>query len=329
MVRNPEMMNEPKVSVVIAVKSVNRNLEQCIAHCLELDYPDFEILVFPDVPSKVSYPKVKMIPTGAIGPAEKRDLSLRYAEGQILAFLDDDAYPKTNWLKQAVKHFKNPQVGAVGGPAITPQNNTFYQKASATVFESWVGAGQARLRYLPIGKLREIDDYPSVNLLVKKEIFEKIGGFNSTYWPGEDTKLCLEIIKNDRKIIYDPQVVVWHHRRPLFIPHLKQVWNYALHRGYFVKRFPQTSLKFCYFIPTLFIFGLIFGLIAALFNPISRILYFSVLFIYLFSTVLTAVQKRSLILVLTVPIGILATHFCYGIGFLRGLCLRRLKEETI
>ena len=41
-------MNQPKVSIVIAVGTWNKNLDECLAYCRELDYPSVEILVLPD-----------------------------------------------------------------------------------------------------------------------------------------------------------------------------------------------------------------------------------------------------------------------------------------
>src|SRR6516162_3315272 len=110
-------------------------------------------------------------------------------------------------------------------------------------------------RYVPQAQ-REVDDFPSVNLLVRRDVFEAAGGFNSKYWPGEDTKLCLKITKDlALKIIYDPAIFAWHHRRELFRGHLKQSTNYALHRGFFAKIYPETSLRPSYFIPSAFTFN--------------------------------------------------------------------------
>src|SRR3989304_5231914 len=86
-------MTNPRVTIVVPVKAFNENLAECIGHCLELDYQDFELLILPDNPTQLNYPKTKVVPTGAVGPAEKRDLSLKYANGEILAFLELPKYP--------------------------------------------------------------------------------------------------------------------------------------------------------------------------------------------------------------------------------------------
>jgi len=328
------LMDSPKVSIIIPLKNPNKHLEECIEHCLQLDYPDYEILILPDSPVESTYPKVTVIPTGVVGPAQKRDLAISEAKGEILAFLDDDAFPQKEWLKNAIKYFENPDIAAVGGPAVTPQNDGFMQKASGLVYASFLCAGKYAYRYVP-RKKREVDDYPSCNFLVRKSVMEKLGGFDTKFWPGEDTKLCLKITNDlGKKIIYAPDVLVYHHRRPLFVPHLKQIWSYAVHRGYFVKKFPETSLRLSYFLPTIFVIGMVVGFLFSLISYSVRMLYAGALGIYFLATFVSSLfqvfvsEDRNLSMVLFVFPGIILTHICYGIGFLKGLFSRKLKEEA-
>src|SRR3989338_52234 len=320
------MKYEPFVSVVIPVKAINEYIHEGLAYIRELDYSNFEVLIFPDKDDVVILPGARIIPTGNVGPAEKRDLAIKYACGEILAFLDDDAFPRRDWLNKAVRHFKEPAVAAVGGPAITPENDTTLQKASGAVFASRLGGGNLTYRYVP-EKLKEVDDYPSVNLFVRKNIFEFLGGFDTEFWPGEDTKLCLDITKKlGMKIIYDPEVVVWHHRRELFLPHMRQVLNYAVHRGYFVKHFPETSLRLNYFIPSIFVSGLVLGPIIGFWLPIARYLYGGVLVFYGCAVMLEGLRTKELKLGVLTTVGIFVTHVVYGVGFMVGIFSRSLKR---
>ncbi len=179
------MKDDPFVSIVVPVKAINEYIQEGMVYIRKLDYGNFEVLIFPDEDNEVPVPGARIIPTGSIGPAEKRDLAIKHARGEILAFLDDDAFPRQDWLKKAVRHFKKASVAAVGGPAITPENDTILQKASGAVFASKLGGGNLTYRYVP-ERLREVDDYPSVNLFVRKSIFESLGGFDTRFWPGED-----------------------------------------------------------------------------------------------------------------------------------------------
>ena len=137
------------VSIIVAVKGDNPNLRECIESCLSLDYPDFEILVLPDNDLILSYPKTRVIPTGEVTPPIKRDMALSWAKGEILAFLDDDAYPDKDWLTKALRHFEPPEIAAVGGPAVTPDSDSLMRKASGQVYNSFLMSGQYVYRYLP------------------------------------------------------------------------------------------------------------------------------------------------------------------------------------
>lgn len=313
------------VSIIVAVKGDNPYLRECIQSCLKLDYPDFEILVLPDKDLILDYPKTRVIPTGEVTPPIKRDMALEPARGEILAFLDDDAYPVRDWLTKAMVYFSDPQVAAVGGPAVTPDSDDLWQKASGRVYSSWAMAGEHRYRYIP-GEKREVEDYPSCNFLVRKSAMRRIGGFATRFWPGEDTFFCLKIVRDlKQKIIYAPDVLVYHHRRRLFRGHLKQIANYGLHRGYFAKRFPETSRKLAYFLPSLLVVGVLSGAVFSLI-PAFRWIYFPVIISYLTVVFISSISNPFR-LTLLVFCGIIFSHIVYGIYFLKGLFSGKLSEE--
>ncbi|MBN2289835.1 MAG: glycosyltransferase, partial [Candidatus Glassbacteria bacterium] len=60
----PVIDRPPRVSVVIAVGPYNDNLKEAVEACLRLDYPDFEVLVFPDEPFDWPDPRVRVVATG-------------------------------------------------------------------------------------------------------------------------------------------------------------------------------------------------------------------------------------------------------------------------
>lgn len=323
------MIKEPLVSIIIPARDINDYLRQAISKILELDYQDFEILVLPDGETKTVFEKTRIIPLNA-GPAEKRDLAAKQAKGEILAFLDDDAYPAQDWLKNAVGCFENLSVVAVCGPGVTPKEDSVWQKASGWVSASFLGGGPARFRFLPI-KRREVVDFPSMNFLVRKADFEAVNGFDSNFWPGEDTKFCLDLAgKLGKKIIYDPKVLVYHHRRALFLQHLKQNGNFGLHRGYFARILPETSKKLWYFIPSAFVLFLIFGFVLGLILPPVFSIYIFILSVYIILLILSAVQvylkEQDLKISLLLMPGIFLTHIWYGLRFLQGFFLKELKR---
>ncbi len=315
------------VSVIIPAKQINDYVRAAIPHFLNLDYKNFEIIILPDGETKEVFPKVRMVPTGNIGPAAKRDLALRYAKGEILAFIDDDAYPRQDWLKNAVRYFTDDSIGVVCGPAITPPEDNIFQQASGKTYESRLCSGPYTYRYRP-EKSREMDVfYPTVNFIIRKDIFEKVGGFDCPYYPGEDAKLCAKITgKLGKKIIYAPEILVWHHRRELFRGHLKQVKQYGLHRGYFARNCPEITTSPAHYFPGLFVAGLFMGpILSFLFPPIWYIL-LGFLGFYCLALLYSVIRIKNIKLALLTAVGIATTPVVFGIYSIRGYFAKSLSK---
>src|SRR3989344_6348206 len=125
------MKKNPLVSIIIPCREIDFLTQKCINKCLELNYDNFEIIVLPD-DSKIKFKdkRVKIIKTGKVKPALKRNEGIKISNSDFFAFIDSDAYPTKNWLKNALKYFKNGEVGIVGGPNLTPNEGNFWEKIS-------------------------------------------------------------------------------------------------------------------------------------------------------------------------------------------------------
>jgi glycosyltransferase involved in cell wall biosynthesis len=326
----PKQEKPMTVSVVIACPAPSPYLTECLNALAHQTYPHFEVIVLPDAATHVGdYPfPLQVIPTGKTRPAEKRNLGIQKAKGEIVAFLDDDAYPIANWLEHAVKYFTLPDVGGVGGPGVTPPGDPFMAQAGGCVYANLLVSGNFRWRYIGDRVRSNVDDVPSCNLFVRRETLLAINGYRTDFWPGEDTILCIDIVFGQKKrIVYDPWAIVYHHRRPLFGPHLRQIGRYALHRGHFAKRFPSTSLRFSYLIPTFFVLGLVVGLPLAFLHPWLFYAYFGAVALYGFITLVSCASLSPSLWFMT-WLGVMATHVVYGIRFLMGLLSRHMPCEV-
>ena len=314
----------PLVSVVIACPADSAYLRECLAGLAAQTHARLEVLVLPDEPFELPpqpFP-LRMVPTGKLRPAEKRNLGIAAAAGEIIAFLDDDTVPTPAWLAHAVKYFSNPAVGATGGPGVDARTDTRRARLGGRVYANRLVSGSYVYRYVS-NRVRDVDDYPSCNLLVRAQLLRDIGGFRVDFWPGEDTLLCLAIRERGLRIVYDPWAIVEHHRRELFLPHLRQVGRYAKHRGYFAKKFPKNSLHFGYLVPSLFLVGLVTGPFIARLHPWLARTYATVVAVYLFLTLATTFHKRFSTWFPT-WLGVVATHLVYGFRFMVGLLARRM-----
>jgi cellulose synthase/poly-beta-1,6-N-acetylglucosamine synthase-like glycosyltransferase len=319
------------VSIIVACKTIDPYVKECITGCLQLNYQNFELLVLPDYSENLLESNIRVLPTGPVKPSDKRNLGVSAARGEVVAFIDGDAYPARDWLKNSLKYFGDPQVAAVGGPGLTPENDSTMQKASGEILSSFLGAGPLSFRH-SAKLVRKCDDLPTVNLIVRRSTFQEMGGFNSAYWPGEDTKFCSDLVHGlGKDAMYAPDVIVYHHRRVLFRPHLKQIAGYGLHRGYFSKNFPETSRRLLYFIPSILVLGLPVTLLIGYLNQSVGLLSLFPLLVYLLligiGAVIIGFRRRRASLVGPVFLGAVATHLWYGVYFLRGLLSRKIDTH--
>jgi len=321
-----------KYSFIIPVKAINDYIRESIPKILEIKREDYEIIIYPDEITADTWPYTKQIATGHVGPAIKRSRAINEASGDILVFIDDDAYPTANFLDVLDLDFQDEKIKAVGGPALTPKDDSFWQKVSGAVFLSSLSGGYPE-RYAPSGAKRIVTDWPSVNFSIRKETFAALNGFDSEFWPGEDTKLCLDLIKKyPDSILYDPELIAYHHRRAGLKKHLKQVGGYGLHRGFFAKKYPETSFKFKYFIPSSFLAFVVLGAILSFFSRIIFDLYLIGWALYLVALVkaLTDISKheKNILIALNAVYYIFLTHLVYGFRFLQGFIFtKNLKSK--
>ena len=320
-------------SIIIPVKEINDYLRESITHLLALDYNDYEVLILPNekpslLESEFVDERVKIIASGVVSPAIKRDIGAEQAQFEYLAFMDDDAYPSLEWLKVAEKTFSKKNVAALGGPGMVPPDASKKEVVSGIFYETLVGGGGLAYRYRPTLEGFYVKDYPSVNLIIRKNVFLEIGGFDNAFWPGEDTKLCLDLIEAGHDIWYEPTLLVYHHRRPTFRGHFKQVGGYGLHRGHFAKIFPQTSALPLYFAPSIFLLGNIILFFLGYANTLFWQIWGVLLAVYLLLAIIDIVYRTRDIWIAGMTLLVLiGSHLVYGWRFIQGYFTSKLVSK--
>jgi cellulose synthase/poly-beta-1,6-N-acetylglucosamine synthase-like glycosyltransferase len=317
----------PKISIIIPLYIAEDRFFRDLKKFNKLDYANYEILVVSDKRVEIKNPKVKIILSGKkrTGPAEKRDIALKQVKGKYCAFIDDDAYPDKNWLKNAVVHFNHPKIAAVGGPGLTPKEDNYWEQITGLIYLSPLCGGPTQHRFIK-ANIAFVDDFPAYNLIVRTDVLKSVGGYGSHFYGGEDTFLCLKIVKKGWKILYDPEVTVYHHRRPLLVPYLKQISNIGKHRGYFAKTFPETSFRLFYFLPSIATVGLISLLIFSFFNNTALLIFMGLLIASILLAALSVVRRTIILESLIVAVGIILTHISYGTAFIRGFMSSKLTR---
>lgn len=302
---------------------------ECLDHCKRLDYPNVKIWLLPDeLPSDAWRARLDEIglgdrvviePTNGGNPSVKRNHALRHCEGGLVALIDSDAYPRHDWLTRAVPLLEG-DVAIVAGPNLTPEGDPVLRRACGRVMASPLGFGAAFIRHVPVPRM-EVREMPTCNMVMRH-----LPGlyFNEALDTGEDLSYCVEVRARGRKILYDPEVVVYHHRRSLFVPFIRQFYAYGLFKWYLLKTHVETGHVWQSFPALLFLY--LVGLpvlLAAAPGPGWRWMALAPLAMYLgVILVETARCVKHVSEYLPTAAGFLLGHLSYGAGSVVGLFRR-------
>jgi glycosyltransferase involved in cell wall biosynthesis len=316
-----------RFSIVVPLHRPTPAFARCMEECLRLNHDDFEVLVVSDrqypLPADHRIRPLVTASASDTSPAEKRDAALAIATGDIVAFLDDDAFPAPDWLVVAERLFAREEIGAIGGPGLTPAASPLRERVGGAAYESILGSGPLRYRFVP-GTPRVVDDYPAYNFMVRRSALEACGGWGTRFYGGEDTRLCESLAAMGVMVHYEPQLVVYHHRRPMFRPHMRQVENVGRHRGNFVRVGSDSSRRAVYFMPLAGAALAVAGVARALKRESPGRVLGVVAFVHLALASLSpakGIPARALF-----PVALLAHHASYAYGFVRGLLSGRMER---
>jgi GT2 family glycosyltransferase len=165
------------------------------------------------------------------GLSGARNSGLAVAQGDIIAFLDDDAIAAPNWLEELTHDYRDPQVVGIGG-AILPIW-MHHQPAWFPEEFNWVVG--CSYRGLPSATVK-VRNLIGCNMSFRREVFDAVGGFRSgigrvdTRPVGcEETELCIRVrqLWPDRLLLYKPTARVFHH-----VPSNRASWRYFFARCY-------------------------------------------------------------------------------------------------
>lgn len=257
-------------------------------------------------------------------PAVQRNAALKAATGELIYFLDDDSRPEPGSLRQAVAHFKNPEVKMVGGPNLCPPDAPPLEQVFSVVLSSWLAFGPSRARYDAVGNLRESSEKELIlcNLLARRHDVQELGGFDESLYPNEENALMDELQRRGARLLYDPKFIIHRRPRPTLKAFFKMLLNYGRGRAEQFRLHPTLGSALN-FIPPLFCLYLV---AAPFFGWLGLIPLAFYSFAVLMQTLVSAASKGLVRSLLALPLVVL-THIFYGLGFWRGL-FTKVNSQT-
>jgi GT2 family glycosyltransferase len=212
-------------AVSVVVNTLNRRdaLERTLVALRQQTYQRFEVIVVngPSVDGtdemlRAYQDRARVVECTAAALGPSRNVGIGSAAGDIVAFTDDDAIPRANWLESLVARYDDPIVAAVGGPVFdVPLGQVEWSLCTCSRLgvpntdsegpvDRYLGVGADPLAYLP-----------GCNMSFRRHVLEEIGGFNSlltaTY---DDVEACSRVIDKGYRIHVLKDALVDHYRAP-------------------------------------------------------------------------------------------------------------------
>ena len=147
------------------------------------------------------------------GPAKARNNGAYTAKGEILIFTDADCIPPKNWIEEMIKPIGGEIVGAHCGYDVKNKNS---------LVARYIDYEIKKRHYRLYRKI--IDSVGTYSFSIKKDVFNKMGGFDSSYKTasGEDFAFSYKLSENNFKIYFTDKTFVYHFHLESFLKYLKQ-----------------------------------------------------------------------------------------------------------
>lgn len=222
----------PFFSVIIPTFNRLGQMASCLEAISMLDYPKerFEVIIIDDggdnglvdvvAPFRERFP-LNMLRQDHAGVAAGRNRGAEVARGEFLVFTDDDCRPAPDWLKRLAERFAKAGDCIVGGRTVNALQDNIYSTASQTLISylfSYYNVNPLEARFLN-----------GSNLAIPADGFYAIGRFDKTFFlmGAEERELCDRWLQSGRKMIYAPEVLVFHFHALTFRAFLRQHFKYG------------------------------------------------------------------------------------------------------
>lgn len=219
-VRSPAM----SISIIIPALNEERMIGRCLESLAKLSFARerFEVLVVDNgsrdktlaiAESFKDRLNLRVLQKTGVRISALRNMGAHAALGDIVAFLDADCLAPGDWLDRILEVTPADGTGVLGAHYLLPEDS------------SWVGRTWHLYQEAP--KAGEVSHVPAGDLVMRREDFLRLGGFDETIQTNEDYELCERARTAGMKVRAFPQIGVVHlgTAQSLRVFFRKQAWH--------------------------------------------------------------------------------------------------------
>ncbi|MDQ4079667.1 MAG: glycosyltransferase family 2 protein, partial [Gemmatimonadota bacterium] len=203
------------VSIIVPAFDEGPVIEAAIASLLELDWPSFEIIVVDDGSTDDTYERastlegthgaatVRVVRKANAGKASALNTGLAVASSPFVLCMDADSRLARDTLRNAMRHFADPRVGAVAGNVKVVNRHTLWTRLQA--LEYIQGLNLPRRAQ---GFLRVVNIIPGPIGVFRRDVLRQVGGYDTDTF-AEDADVTIKILGAGWQIVYEDGAVAW------------------------------------------------------------------------------------------------------------------------
>ena len=320
---------KPTLSIIVAIFNRKDELFELLNSLNAQTDKDFEVIIVddgslidlkPTVHQFEDILTVKYFRKDNSGPGLSRNYGSKKASNEWLVFVDSDVIVESDYIESIKKSIVEIPCDAFGGADKAHKGFNLMQKAISYSMTSVFTTGGIRGNKKAVSKFQP----RSFNMGVKREVFEKVGGF-SEMRIGEDPDLSMTLWENGFTTAFFDNIAVYHKRRVDFGKFSKQVYQFGCARPILNQRHPK-YVKISFAFPTLFFLGYILGVIENFVLGRGIILAFYGIYTFMVLSHALIVTKNIAIAGMAV-ISTYIQMFSYGYGFLKSWILLNILKK--
>lgn len=206
-----------KISVVIPVFNEEERIINTLKHIYDNTEQPFEVIVADGCSTdktvsliRMNYPQVIVLENERKNAAAGRNIGIKKAKGDVIAFTDGDCLVDKEWLKQIRIAFEKEDIDGVGGKVLIAPPVNHYE-------EYWGNLAWRLIMNFPDEayevKAQTLNDaFVTANCAYKRKLLYDIKGFNNFFANNaEDVDLCWRALKHGAKLRYEPSIIIYAH----------------------------------------------------------------------------------------------------------------------